>query len=695
MKSYRYKLEGLDCATCAKKVEEKLASTEGFEDVNVNFSTLKLSFKTEKYENDKNLKNIVEEIVRKIEPEVNVIENSNKEINEKSERSNLDIIRIIIGVLVYFIGMKSKLGKGFSLIFLIISLVILLYKIVPKAIKQIIKNKSLDENALIAISAIGACFVDKAMEGVMVITLYEIGKILEAKAISKTRNSISSLMDIRPEYANIKDKEEIKKVSPEEVKIGDIIVIKSGEKIPLDGIIVKGEAQIDNSALTGESELINVKEASKVLSGGINVQGLIEVKVEKTYENSTVSQILNLVENATDKKAKTENFVSKAAKIYTPIVLGLSILVAIFMPIFFKEVTYQESIYKALIFLVISCPCSIAISVPLSYFSGIGKASKKGILVKGSDYLDSLKDIKQIVFDKTGTITTGDFKVNEIKSFNEKYSKKEILKYFAMGESYSNHPIAKSILNEVKNEDIDIKQVSEFEEIAGKGLKYKIEDKEVIIGNKKMIKDSEIISNQEEGTILFLKINGEIVGSIKLIDEIKADAKTTMKKLNNLGIRTKMFTGDKKEIAQKIAKEVGIKEVKYEMLPQNKYEELEKVLQNKKSNEKVAYVGDGINDSPVLARADIGISMGGVGSSSAIEASDIVIMTDELSKIIEGIEISKKTNKIIMQNLVISIGIKLLVFALTLFGLSDMWEAVFADVGVTLITVFNTLRILR
>lgn len=695
MKSYRYKLEGLDCAACAKKVEEKLASISGFEDVNVNFSTLKLSFRTEKYENDKNLKNIVEEIVRKVEPDVNVIENSNKEINEKSERSNVDIIRIIVGVLIYFIGMKSNFGKEFSLIFLIISLVILLYKIVPKAIKQIVKNKSLDENALIAISAIGACFVDKAMEGIMVITLYEIGKILESKAISKTRNSISSLMDIRPEYANIKDKEEIRKVNPEEVKIGDIIVIKSGEKIPLDGIIIKGEAEIDNSALTGESELINVKEDSKVLSGGINVQGLIEVKVEKLYEDSTVSQILNLVENATDKKAKTENFVSKAAKIYTPIVLGLAVLVAIFMPIFFKGVTYQESIYKALIFLVISCPCSIAISVPLSYFSGIGKASKRGILVKGSDYLDGLKDIKQIVFDKTGTITTGNFKLSEIKSFNEKYNEKEILKYFVMGESYSNHPIAKSILNEVKNEDIDIKQVRDFEEIAGKGLKYKIQDKEIIIGNKSIMNDNKITSNQEEGTILFLKINDEVVGSIKLIDEIKPDVKTTMKKLSDLGIKTKMFTGDKKEIAQKIAKEVGIKEVKYEMLPQNKYEELEKVLQGKKPSEKVAYVGDGINDSPVLARADIGISMGGVGSSSAIEASDIVIMTDELSKVIEGIEISKKTNKIIMQNLVISIGIKLLVFTLTLFGLSDMWEAVFADVGVTLITVFNTLRILK
>ena len=695
MKSYRYKLEGLDCANCAKKVEEKLASTDGFENVNVNFSTLKLSFRTEKYENDKNLKNIVEEIVKKVEPDVNVIENSNKEINEKSERSNVDIIRIIIGVLVYFLGMKSNLGKEFSLIFLIISLVILLYKIVPKAIKQIVKNKSLDENALIAISAIGACFVDKAMEGIMVITLYEIGKILESKAISKTRNSISSLMDIRPEYANIKDKEEIRKVNPEEVKIGDIIVIKSGEKIPLDGIIIKGEAEIDNSALTGESELINVKEDSKVLSGGINVQGLIEVKVEKLYEDSTVSQILNLVENATDKKAKTENFVSKAAKIYTPIVLGLAVLVAIFMPIFFKGVTYQESIYKALIFLVISCPCSIAISVPLSYFSGIGKASKRGILVKGSDYLDGLKDIKQIVFDKTGTITTGNFKLSEIKSFNEKYNEKEILKYFVMGESYSNHPIAKSILNEVKNEDIDIKQVRDFEEIAGKGLKYKIQDKEIIIGNKSIMNDNKITSNQEEGTILFLKINDEVVGSIKLIDEIKPDVKTTMKKLSDLGIKTKMFTVDKKEIAQKIAKEVGIKEVKYEMLPQNKYEELEKVLQGKKPSEKVAYVGDGINDSPVLARADIGISMGGVGSSSAIEASDIVIMTDELSKVIEGIEISKKTNKIIMQNLVISIGIKLLVFTLTLFGLSDMWEAVFADVGVTLITVFNTLRILK
>ena len=586
-----------------------------------------------------------------------------------------------------------KLNQTFAMILKIVALVVLLSRTAKKAFKQITKNKVLDENTLITISVIGACLVDKTMEGAMVITLYEIGKILEARAVSKTRRSISDLMDIKPEYANLKNGEDVTTVNPEEVKIGDIILVKTGEKIPLDGVVISGKAEIDNSALTGESALVKVEEKSKVLSGGINVQGLLEIKVEKNYENSTVNQILNLVENATDKKARTETFVAKAAKIYTPIVLGLAILVGIFMPILFKNVTYSESVYKALIFLVISCPCSIAISVPLSYFSGIGKASKRGILVKGSDYLDGLKDIGEIIFDKTGTITTGNFIVSEIETFSENYDKDTILNYFAMGESFSNHPIAKSILKKVDNE-IDTSEVEEFKEVSGKGIQYEYKNQEVKIGNANFA-GMEGKIKENDGTTLYLKIDEKVIGYVTLTDEIKSDAKKTMNLLKKIGIKTRMLTGDKKAVANKIAKEIGIDQVKAEMLPQDKYDELEKILNQNKDSKKVAYVGDGINDSPVLARADIGISMGGIGSSSAIEASDVVIMTDELSKIIESINISKKTNKIIKENLIFAIGVKILVLILSLFGIADMWEAVFADVGTTLLTILNTLRILK
>lgn len=686
MKNYKYILEGLDCASCAKKVEDKIASTDGYEDVTVNFSTLKLSFKT----NKNNPKKEIIEIVKALEPDVNVVdmEESNK---KKDSKESFHIARIIIGILIYFLGTKLNFNTNIQIVLIIVSIIILLSRTMKKAFMQIRKGV-LDENALITISVIGACLVNKVMEGVMVITLYEIGKILESKAISKTRKSISDLMNIKPEYANLKNGEEYQQVNPEEVNVGDIILVKTGEKIPLDGIVLKGEAELDNSALTGESAFVKVKEKSKVLSGAINVQGILEIKVEKNYENSTVSQILNLVENATDKKAKTETFVAKAAKIYTPIVLGLALLVAIFMPILIKGSTYYDSIYKALIFLVISCPCSIAISVPLSYFSGIGKASKKGILIKGSDYLDGIKDIGQILFDKTGTITTGKFKVSKIKTYNGKYSENEILNYFAMGESFSNHPLAKSIL-EMVNDEIDTTNVKDFEEISGKGLKYTYNNMEIKIGNAEFVDSKEKID--EKGTILYLKIEDEITGGIVLTDEIKSDAKETIKQLKELGIKTKMLTGDKKEVATRIAKEVNIDEVNSEMLPQDKYNELEKVLDNNITEKKVAYVGDGINDSPVLARADIGISMGGIGSNSAIEASDMVIMTDELKKIIEAIQISKKTNRIIKENLIFSIGVKILILLLSILGIADMWEAVFADVGTTLITIFNTIRILK
>ena len=691
MKSYKYTLEGLDCANCAKKIEDEIAKTKGYEDVIVNFSTLKLTFKSD----NPNVKKEVTEIVKKLEPDVEVLDDGEKK-QEKEEHNDSDIARIVVGIAIYLIALIGNFGTIITNILTIISFVVLLYKTAKKAWKQVTKNKVLDENTLIVISAIGAYFVGKISEGIMVITLYEIGKILESKAVNKTRKSISDLMNIKPEYANLKINEEIKKVNPEEVKIGDIIMVKTGEKIPLDGVVISGDAQVDNSALTGESKLVNVTKNSKVLSGSINVNGLIEVKVEQTYENGTVSQILNLVENATDKKAKTETFVSKAAKIYTPVIIGLALLVAIFMPLVVANVTYKESIYKALIFLVISCPCSIAISVPLSYFSGIGKASKKGILIKGSDYLDGIKDIKEIIFDKTGTITTGNFKVSEIHSLDEKYSENEILEYFARGEKLSNHPIAKSILNKYEEKqdkkELNVNDVENFEEVSGKGLKYTYNNKNIKIGNSSFTgaKTENIV-----GTVLYLNIDEQVVGSIVLSDEIKPKTKETMERLHKLGIKTKMFTGDKKEIAEKIAKQVGIQAVKAEMLPQDKYNELDKIIEQREENKKVAFVGDGINDSPVLARADIGISMGGIGSSSAIEASDVVIMTDELNKIVDGIEISKKTNKIIIQNLIFAIGVKILTLLLSLFGIADMWQAVFADVGTTLITIFNTLRILK
>jgi len=688
MKNYRFILKGLDCPNCAKKIENKIASIEEYKDVIVNFSTLTLSFKTEKEEN---IEENIRAIVKSVMPDVDIVSNNKKDI-EEVQRNNKDIIRLVLGVLIYLVGVILKLQEIPMLIVTIISIIVLTIKTAKKAFKQL-KNKILDENSLIVISVVGACLVGQTMEGIMVIALYEIGKILEARAVNKTRKSISSLMDIKPEYANIKIGEDIKQVSPEDVKIGDIIVVKSGEKIPLDGEVIKGTAKINNSALTGESRLIDIKAGDKLLSGGINNDGLIEIKVEKTYEDSTVSQILNLVENATDKKAKTETMVSKMARIYTPTVFILALFVAIFMPLIFTNVTYSQSIYKALTFLVISCPCSIAISVPLSYFSGIGKSSKSGILVKGSDYLDGLKDIKKIIFDKTGTITTGNFNVSKIISLDSNYSQEEILEYFAKGESFSNHPIAKSIIKKYGKE-VDETGIEGYKEIAGKGIEYTLNGKHIKIGNKNFAGNKEI-EESNIGTNLYLNINEKVIGSITLSDEIKQHAKQTIESLNKLGIITKMFTGDSKEIALEIAKQVGIVEVHYEMLPQDKYTKLEEELETNKTGKKIAFVGDGINDSPVLARADIGISMGGVGSSSAIEASDVVIMTDELYKILEGIEISKKTNKIIKQNLIFAIGTKIAVLALSILGMANMWQAVFADVGTTLITILNTIRILK
>ena len=696
MKKYEYEIAGLDCAACANEIQEGLNKNPEIKNANVNFAKMKLT-----YETDTLSKEGIEKIVQSIEPEVELLEVNSKSKdlkNEKAQKENrkklwLHILRLVIGIIVAGVGLYVPMPQITSTIFIALGYAILLFKTAKNAVKLLFKSKTINENLLITISCIGAYLVGKSSEGLMVIILYEIGKILEEKAINKTRKSISDLMDIKPEYANLKKGDEIEIVEPSEVKVGDIVVAKQGEKIPLDGVVVKGTASLNTASLTGESKPQDVDENDIVLSGSIVLEGLLEIKVTEKYENSTVSKILELVENATDKKAKTETFVNKAAKIYTPIVIGIAILVGIFLPLI-SNVTYggeNGSIYRALIFLVISCPCAIAISVPLCYFSGIGKSSKEGILIKGSDYLDELKDVKEIVFDKTGTLTKGQFGISKIEVYSDKYVENDVLKYVVWGESYSNHPIAKSIVRNAKN--VETKKVENYEEITGKGIKYNIDGKTVLAGNSSLVgKEDEVA----ESTKIYLKIDDELVGAILLKDEAKHGTKEAIQALNSRGIVTKMFTGDNKKAAKQIAEELGISEFEAEMLPDQKYSELEKELEKYKgTNGKVAFVGDGINDSPVLARADVGISMGGVGSGSAIEASDIVVMTDSIDRIDCAIDISKKTSKIIKQNLIFSIGVKIVVLVLSVFGVANMWEAVFADVGATLITVLNSLRILK
>ena len=696
MKKYEYEIAGLDCAACANEIQEGLNKNPEIKNANVNFAKMKLT-----YETDTLSKEGIEKIVQSIEPEVELLEVNSKSKdlkNEKAQKENrkklwIHILRLVIGAIVAGVGLYIPMPKVASTRFIGLGYAVLLFKTVKNAVKLLFKSKTINENLLITISCIGAYLVGKSSEGLMVIILYEIGKILEEKAINKTRKSISDLMDIKPEYANLKKGDEIEIVEPSEVKVGDIVVAKQGEKIPLDGVVVKGTASLNTASLTGESKPQDVDENDIVLSGSIVLEGLLEIKVTEKYENSTVSKILELVENATDKKAKTETFVNKAAKIYTPIVIGIAILVGIFLPLI-SNVTYggeNGSIYRALIFLVISCPCAIAISVPLCYFSGIGKSSKEGILIKGSDYLDELKDVKEIVFDKTGTLTKGQFGISKIEVYSDKYVENDVLKYVVWGESYSNHPIAKSIVRNAKN--VETKKVENYEEITGKGIKYNIDGKTVLAGNSSLVgKEDEVA----ESTKIYLKIDDELVGAILLKDEAKHGTKEAIQALNSRGIVTKMFTGDNKKAAKQIAEELGISEFEAEMLPGQKYSELEKELEKYKcTNGKVAFVGDGINDSPVLARADVGISMGGVGSGSAIEASDIVVMTDSIDRIDCAIDISKKTSKIIKQNLIFSIGVKIIVLVLSVFGVANMWEAVFADVGATLITVLNSLRILK
>lgn len=675
---YRYKLNNLDCPKCANKIECKLNEHIDINNASINFSKLELIIETNYKDN---VLDLVSSIVKEIEPDVKVLDMNTKIDNSKNIL--LKVIRLSLGIVMSLLGVFVFNGI-ISKILIILSYIILLYKTAFVAIKSLFKSRTIDENLLVTISCIGAYLTNNINEGLMVITLYEIGKLLEFIAVNNSRKSISELMNIKPEYANIKKNNKIEKVDPSKVSIDDVIVVLAGEKVPLDGIIVNGNAKLNTQALTGESKERKVSIGDNVLSGSINVSGVIELKVTSTYEFSTVAKILALTETATDRKAKVETYVSKISKIYTPLVLILAILVALTFPLIFN-MSFDESIYRALVFLVISCPCAIAISVPLSYFSGIGYASKKGILIKGSDYLDIIGNIKEIIFDKTGTITSGKFLDYNLEILDNSYNKDKVISYLVSGEMLSNHPIAKSITKIFNSKKIY--QVKDFKEHFGLGLSYKINNDNIKVGNYKFCKVN------DNDNYIYININSKNIAKLELIDEIKTSSKSAISKLKEMGIKTKMFTGDDKEIANKIAKKVAIDEVYYELLPQDKYKLLDETITN--SKEYIAFVGDGINDAPSLALASVGISMGGVGSDSAIEASDIVIMNDDLNKIVEAIKISKKTNKIIKQNLIFAIGVKVLVLLLSALGISSMWQAVFADTGLTLLTILNTTRILK
>lgn len=670
---YKFNIKNLDCANCAREVEKSLNEDKKINKAVVNFNTSTITIETDVDD----AFSYVKEIVAMIEPNAILSEERIESDNNK------DVYRLLIGAVIGILGIVIKISPV-NMILIVIAYIILIYKTLLTALKQL-KNKKINENLLVSISAIGAFLLGKHHEGLMVIFLYELGKMLEAKAIARSRNSVSKLMNIKEKLSNLKVNNKIKKVPTTEVSIGDIIVVKEGERVPLDGIVIKGNSLIDTSFLTGESIPVSVKQGSDVLSGSINKGDILEIKVTSLYKDSTVSKILELVENATERKTKTETIVSKYSSKYTLAVIIIALLVSFVLP-FVSSLSLSKCIYKGLTILVISCPCAIAISVPLSYFSGIGRASKEGILVKGSNYLDSIKDISDIAFDKTGTITTGEFCISKINIYDKKYNEDKIMEIFASGEALSNHPIAKSILKKYEGE-VDFSCVKNFKEVSGSGISFTYRKDSVKIGSAKFCKSKDVNNN------IYLSINDSVVASLVIEDEIKNSTIETISKLKKLGINVYMFTGDSKDKAISIASKVGINNVNYEMLPEDKYNSLERIIKNKSGV--VAFVGDGINDAPVVKLADLGISMGLNGSDSAIEASDIVIMNDDISKILNAIKISKKTSRIIKENLIFALGIKISVLILAILGLTSMFVAVFADVGVTILCILNTLRILK
>lgn len=606
-------------------------------------------------------------------------------------------IKIIISAILFVLALvipfsNEWINNGLF----IISYLVVGFEILKKAIRNIFRGKVFDENFLMAVATIGAFAIGEFPEAVAVMLFYQVGELFQSYAVDKSRKSIASLMDIRPDYANIEKDGKIEKVDPDEVKIGDIIIVKTGEKIPLDGVVVEGTSSLDTMALTGESVPRVVKTEDEVLSGCINKDGLLKIRVTKEFGESTVSKILDLVENASSKKSKSENFITKFAKYYTPTVVIIAVLLAFIPPIILKDFnTFSVWLYRALSFLVVSCPCALVISIPLSFFGGIGGASKMGILIKGSNYLEALANTETVVFDKTGTLTEGIFEVQDI--YAEGIEKDELLRIVAHAENYSNHPIAKSV-KKAYNKEIDENIIKNPQELSGKGIWAKIDEKDILVGNEKLMVEEKIDFKKcdEVGTILYVAIDKKYVGYVLIADKIKQDSPKTIRELKAMNIKeTVMLTGDKKEVGEYVAKKLNMDKVYTELLPDGKVEKVEELLKQKSEKGKLVFVGDGINDAPVLTISDIGVAMGGLGSDAAIEAADIVIMTDETSKISKAINLSKKTMRIVHENIIFAIFVKIAVLVLTAFGASTMWEAVFADVGVSVIAIINALRMLN
>ena len=706
-------IEGLDCPNCAAKVERKINTLEGIKEATVDFLGKKIVVLADEI-SENELVELIQTEVDKIEDGVKVFVPKVQAGESSSEEEDTGKIKkkLLIGGILFVLGIfVPKTLFIPKLAVFLVSYLVIGGDVLLSAFKNILNGQVFDENFLMAIATIGAFAIGEYPEGVAVMLFYQLGELLQGIAVNNSRKSIVSLMDIRPDYANIKVGEGIKKVSPEEIKVGEIIVVKPGEKVPLDGKIVKGASTFDTSALTGESLPREAKAGDDVLSGFINKNGLIEIQVAKVFSESTVSKILYLMENAGSKKSKTENFITKFARYYTPVVVITALIVAIFPPLLIQGATFSDWIYRALIFLVVSCPCALVISIPLGFFGGIGGASRHGILIKGTNYLEVLNDLESVVMDKTGTLTKGIFKVTEVNAENNikindfqnnktELTKPLLLKYAAHIEKFSNHPIAQSIVAEYENSvsKVDENVVKDFEEISGFGIKVNINNHQFLAGNSKLMNLENITFDKKEnlGTAIYLAADGKYIGNILISDEVKEDSARAIKGMKENGVKEiVMLTGDNEAIGKNIAEKLGIDKVFTELLPNEKVEKLEEIYKTKSEKGKIAFVGDGINDAPVLARADLGIAMGGAGSDAAIEAADVVIMNDEPSKIVTAIKIAKKTKEIVWQNITIAFAVKIIVMILGLFGDATMWEAVFADVGVTLLAVLNAARVLR
>lgn len=683
-------LDGLDCANCALKIENAVKDIDGITHASLDFTTQKLKFEFNDDSKSDALIKQVSELTLKIEPDVRFLVEDEPQQKSQLLKKN---IGLILGAILF--GLALIINSDLNWVLYGLSYIFVGSTVVLRAIKNALKGNFFDENFLMSIATIGAFAIGQTAEGVAVMLFYQVGEFFQSQALDHSRKSIARLMDIRPDYANIESADGLIKVSPLSVRINDIITIKPGEKVPLDGIVIEGKSFLDTSSITGESLPKEISIDQEIYSGTINKTGLIKVRVTKLFGDSTVSKILDLVENASSKKAPTEQFITRFARVYTPIVVIVALGLALIPPLFIPGMPFEDWIYRALVFLVVSCPCALVISIPLGYFGGIGAASKHGILMKGSNYLEALKDIDTVVFDKTGTLTQGHFSLTQIICAPG-FSEREVLEAAAYAESHSNHPLAASVLKAYG--DVDEKLILSVEELAGLGISVKTKTKSIIAGNEKLMNQFgfDVFAKDEMKTSIHIAINGKYAGVLLVEDELKSDAKKTIQKLFALGVkRIVMLTGDSEQIGKKIALDLGITEVYTELLPSDKVDQVNRLQNEIISKGKLVFVGDGINDAPVLMTADIGIAMGALGSDAAIEAADIVLMTDEPSKISTAIQLSRFTQRIVLQNIFFAFAVKGLVLVLGAFGLASMWEAVFADVGVALLAVFNALRILN